>query len=213
MSSVAASGGYYIACQADKIVANSSTVTGSIGVIGLSLNFSKFFTQYGINTEIITKMGDHADFYTGSRLRSEYETNKIEEGIEDIYKIFKAKVISGRDDLSDIDKLDEIAMGRVWTGGKAQVHKLVDKIGGVNDAILLAAKEAGIEDLENISVVEYPRRDLAYEIKMGIEQGKSKLITEVIPPELYDYYIKSKTIYEISKSGDVMMIPHSIVIK
>ena len=110
MSDMAASGGYYIACQADKILANSSTITGSIGVIGMQLNLSKFWKRYGINTEIVVKEGEHADFYTSSRLRTEYEIEKIEESVNDIYHTFKSRVIAGRDGLNDIDELDNISM-------------------------------------------------------------------------------------------------------
>ena len=99
MSDVAASGGYYIACHADKIIANETTVTGSIGVIGLNFNTSSLLKKYGINKEVIAKEGEHADFYTTSRLRNEYETNKIEESINDSYSVFKSRVISGRDSL------------------------------------------------------------------------------------------------------------------
>ena len=69
-------------------------------------------------------------------------------------------MINGRDELDDINTLDDIAMGRVWTGGKGQNHKLVDEIGGINDAIVLTAKEAGITDIDNIHIIEYPKKEL-----------------------------------------------------
>ena len=82
MSSVAASGGYYIACQADSIIAYPSTITGSIGVIGLRLNFSELMERFGIHTDNI-KLGEHADFATGSRLATHKENEQIMESIQE----------------------------------------------------------------------------------------------------------------------------------
>jgi len=214
MSDVAASGGYYIACQADKIIANETTVTGSIGVIGLNFNTSPLFNKYGINKEVVVKEGEHADFFTTSRLRSEYETDMIEASIEDIYNIFKERVVAGRDSLTDIDKLDNIAMGRVWTGKDAKANSLVDEIGGIEDAILLAASEAGISDPENIKVIDYPKKDLSEDLKKGLfdlmySDYISKGIYGEIPKE-YQYLIDMK---KMSDSGPMTILPYSIEIK
>jgi len=215
MSDVAASGGYYIACEADKIMANESTITGSIGVIGLSLNMSKFWKQFGINTEIITKEGEHADFYTTSRLRTDYETKRIEDSINEIYNTFKKRVVDGRDGLEDINQLDNIAMGRVWTGNKAKQNLLIDKTGGINDAILLAAKDAGIDDIDNINIIEYPRRDIAEDIKSifnNVSTNKNILVNQ-LPEEIKDEYKHLVNINKMSKDGAIMMIPYKIEVK
>jgi len=215
MSDIAASGGYYLACQADKIMASESTITGSIGVIGLSLNMSKFWKQFGINTEIIVKEGEHSDFYTSSRLRSDYETKKIEDSINDIYNTFKQRVITGRDGLTDINELDNIAMGRIWSGNKAKENLLIDQTGGINDAILLAAKDAGIEDVDNINIIEYPRRDIAEDIKgilkdMSLNKG---ILIEQLPEEIKDEYNHLININKMTKDGAIMMMPYKIEIK
>ena len=214
MSDVAASGGYYIACQADKIIANETTVTGSIGVIGLNFNTSPLFSKYGINKEIVVKQGEHADFFTTSRLRSDYETEKIEESINDIYNVFKDRVIAGRDSLNDADELDNIAMGRVWTGQDAKANSLVDEIGGIEEAILLAASEAGISDTENIKVIEYPKKDLSENLKNELfnlmhRDYISKMISNEIPRE-YQHLMNMK---EISDSGPMAILPYTIEIK
>ena len=212
MSDVAASGGYYIACHADKIIANETTVTGSIGVIGLNFNTSPLLKKYGINKEVIAKEGEHADFYTTSRLRNEYETNKIEESINDSYSVFKSRVISGRDSLNSIDKLDDIAMGRIWSGSDAKSNFLVDEIGGISDAIVLAAKEAGIEDIENVNIIEYPKRELTENLKKELLNSSfslNKMFISEIPKE-YQFLID---INELSKEGTLMMLPYSIEIK
>ena len=215
MSDVAASGGYYIACEADEIMASESTVTGSIGVIGLSLNMSKFWKQFGINKELIVKEGEHADFYTTSRLRSEYETKKIEDSINEVYNTFKQRVVDGRDGLDDINQLDNIAMGRVWSGYKAKENLLIDQTGGINDAILLAAKNAGIEDLNNINIVEYPRRDIAQDIRNILEDVSisKTILSDNLPDEIKDEYNHLININEMSKDGAIMIMPYKIEIK
>ena len=212
MSDVAASGGYYIACNADKIIANDATVTGSIGVIGLNLNTSILWKNIGVNKEVVAKEGANADFYTTSRLRNEYETKKMEESINSIYQTFKNRVIDGRVGLTDIDKLDDIAMGRVWTGSKAQEHLLVDEIGGINDAIILAAEAAGIKDLDNINVIEYPKNDISENIK-SLSDLSTQLLLNSIPIEFTAEYSKLMQIQEISESGAMMVLPYSIEIK
>ena len=212
MSDVAASGGYYIACQADKIIANESTITGSIGVIGLSFNTSALFNKYGINKEVVVKEGAHADFYTTSRLRNEYETDKREASINDIYNIFKSRVTTGRDSLNDMDDLDNIAMGRVWTGKDAKDNYLIDEIGGIEDAIALAAKEAGISDIENIKIIEYPKKELKENLKnefLGNSNILSKMISSDIPQE-YQYLMD---INKMSQSGAITILPYTIEIK
>ena len=211
MSDVAASGGYYIACNADKIIADESTITGSIGVIGLSLNTSKFWRQFGINKEMVVKEGEHADFYTTSRLRTSYETNKIEEEIKDIYNTFKKRVVDGRDGLNDINKLDDIAMGRVWTGNKAKKYNLIDEVGGLNDAIILAAKEAKIEDINNINIIEYPKKDIASKIK-SISKKENNLLLNTIPSDILDEYIEITNLIGMSKTGPIMIMPVKIEI-
>ena len=212
MSDIAASGGYYIACQADKIIANESTITGSIGVIGLNLNMSKFWSQYGINKEVVAQEGEHADFYTTSRLRNEYEWDKMEKSIEDIYNIFKTRVINGRDELNDINELDDIAMGRIWTGNDAKKYLLVDEIGGINDAILLAAKEAGISDTDNINIVEYPKKEIPENIKKEFLTS-TNLLLNTLPSEVRKEYQNILDINKMSQSGAITILPYSIEIK
>ena len=155
MSDVAASGGYYIACQADSIIADETTITGSIGVIYGRLNFSKLLERIGINSENIQN-GQNADFASSSRLFTDEEKEKLYESIIDVYNIFKQRVVDGRDNLDDIEALDEVALGRVWTGSKALEKGLVDKIGGLHDAINVAKNASNINTEDDVEIVEYP---------------------------------------------------------
>ena len=160
MSGVAASGGYYIACQADTIVAHPATITGSIGVIGLRFNISKLLNKIGIRSDII-KNGEHSDFADGSRLVSDDERKRIQASINDIYEKFKDRVIAGRDDIPEDANLDNVALGRVFTGQRAKDGisiPLVDVVGNFHDAIELTKAAAGLEG-EEVEIVEYPMSD------------------------------------------------------
>ena len=153
MSDVAASGGYYIACEADSIIAYPSTITGSIGVIGLRLNFSQLKERFGLHSENIL-YGKHADFASGNRLATKEESDMILASINDTYIRFKERVVAGREKLTDVDALDSLALGRVWTGSDAKTYGLIDELGGYYAAIELAKAAAGIEG--DVDIVELP---------------------------------------------------------
>ncbi|MDD4223595.1 MAG: signal peptide peptidase SppA [Candidatus Cloacimonetes bacterium] len=133
MSGVAGSGGYYIACGADRIVADPATITGSIGVIGLSLRFPRLYDKIGVNWSTVTK-GANADFGATHRASSAEEDSRMTRYIEAIYEDFVSKVDAGRDKL-DYDAVHAIAQGRVWTGEQALANGLIDALGGLDTAI------------------------------------------------------------------------------
>lgn len=151
MGDVAASGGYYIACAADKIIAMPNTITGSIGVFGMIPNMQKFFNnKLGITFDGV-KTNRYADMMTVSRAMKDDELAIIEESVEDIYDDFIDKVAKGRD-MSPL-KVEDAARGRVWTGTDALAIGLVDELGGLEYAIESAAELAGLEDYK---VKKYP---------------------------------------------------------
>ena len=143
------------------------------------------------------------------------ERKRIEDSINEIYNTFKKKVIDGRKGLDDINELDNIAMGRVWTGNKAKENLLVDKTGGINDAILLAAKDAGIDDLNNINIVEYPKKDIAENIRSIINEvsADKNILINQLPKEIKDEYDHLININKMSKDGAIMIAPYKIEIK
>jgi len=155
MSDAAASGGYYISCHADKIVASKTTLTGSIGVYWMRINFSQLLKRIGLHTDNIKK-GEKADFGSSKHLLTDEERAEAFNNIMEMYQTFKQRVIDGRDNLDDINILDDIALGRVWTGDKAHMHGLVDVIGGLHDAIDIAKESAGISSDEDIDIIELP---------------------------------------------------------
>ena len=132
MAGVAASGGYYIAANADRIIANPATLTGSIGVIGLAFNASEMFRKIKVNWSTV-KMGEHSDLGSLSRPWTEDEKQIMIDLIEYTYDDFVAKVAAGRKDLS-VAQVNAIAQGRVWTGAQGKVNGLVDDLGGLDVA-------------------------------------------------------------------------------
>ncbi len=212
MSDVAASGGYYIACQADTIVAHDATVTGSIGVIGLRLNFSKLMNKWGLTSDLI-KRGEFSDFGSGNRLISNEEREKIQASINDVYSKFKDRVIKGRDDFPETGDLDDVAMGRVFTGMRAHNDisiPLVDVKGGLQTAINLAKSAAGLEGKE-IEIVEYPQNEDNF-MKFAAKIGSTNYLN--LLPEQLSQELEVLNLIPILLDNEIqMLLPYSFIIK
>lgn len=158
MGNVAASGGYYISCYADTILAEPNTITGSIGVFGLVPNMQGFFNKHiGITFDNV-KTGKFSDL--GSLTKPINEEGKviIQHGVDTIYYKFKKRVSEGRG--MTMEAVDEVAQGRVWTGLQAKEIGLVDVIGGMDEAIAIAAYKAGLKEYRT---KEYPEEEDPFE--------------------------------------------------
>jgi protease IV len=154
MGDVAASGGYWISTYSNKIFAESNTITGSIGVIGINFNYQKLANNNGLTWDVI-KTSKLADSSTIARPRTPKELAISQQMVNDIYDDFLNKVSESRK--LPKEKVNEIAQGRVWSGLDAKKVGLVDDIGGLNDAIAYAAKTAKLDkdwELEEYPVVE-----------------------------------------------------------
>ncbi len=152
MGNVAASGGYYIACAADTIVANPNTITGSIGVFGLMFNAQKLFNnKLGITLNTI-KTAEYADIGSQFRKMTPAEEEIIRQQIVEVYKTFVGHVSEARN--MSFDEVDKIGEGRVWTGIDAKEIGLVDVFGGLTEAIKIAAEKAHVDDYR---IVELPK--------------------------------------------------------
>lgn len=154
MGDYAASGGYFISCVADSIFSQPNTLTGSIGVFSMYFNAQQLFqNKLGITFDRV-KTGPSSDFGTPSRPMTDYERNIAQSGVDSIYMLFKNKVATGRK-LSP-ETVDSIAQGRIWSGQKALSLNLVDRLGGLQDAIDCAARMAKLKDyyLREVPVVE-----------------------------------------------------------
>ncbi len=184
MGDVAASGGYYISCAADIIVAQPNTITGSIGVFGLLPNAQKFFSdKLGITFDT-ANTNKHADLGTPFRPVSPEEGRVIQESVEDIYNAFIGKVADGRKKKSQ--EIDSIGQGRVWSGTDAKRIGLVDTLGGIGTAIKIAARMA---KTENYRIIELPRQKDFWEalVKDITEDSETRILKKELGLN-YVYY-------------------------
>lgn len=153
MSDVAASGGYYLAMACDKIVATPTTITGSIGVFGLFVHAEELLeNRLGVNSDR-EKIGRYADIGSFSKAMSQDEKNIIQQEIDHIYKQFLTKAAKGRN--MSVEQIAQHAGGRVWSGSDALEVGLVDTLGGMDDAIVLAAQLAKIKK-GTYKIVQFP---------------------------------------------------------
>lgn len=208
MGNYAASGGYYIACNADKIYAENNTITGSIGVFGILPNFSPLANKLGINTEQVKTHENAANYSPFVPIDEKFKAFTLE-SVEHIYKTFVTHVAEGRK--MTFAQVDAIAQGRVWTGTQALKIGLVDKIGGLDDAIAEAAK---IAKIKSYSTQNYPEYEKNFDdILSGLPLAKSKeaFIKEEIGEENYLLIEQVKKLQK--QKGVQAMIPFGINIK
>lgn len=208
MGDLAASGGYYIACQADSIFALPNTITGSIGVFGMMFNTQAFFNQKLGVTFDEEKNAPYADFPNMNRPMTEQEKKFIQNSVDTIYMTFKSRVAAGRK--MDIAYVDSIGQGRVWTGTAGLRNGLVDAIGGLDRAIRSAAAIAGLEDYKTVT---YPAVEDKMEKFMRMFGGSAvdeKVLAErLLEKELgkeYRWFRMLKTMQE-NQNHTWMMMP------
>lgn len=155
MGDVAGSGGYYISCGADAIVAQPSTITASIGVLALIPDVGGLYKKIGFNIDTL-KRGKHADFLSSDRPMADWERVTLEDFVQVVYDRFVNLVAEGRG--MTYDQVHEIAQGRVWTGVSAKEIGLVDEVGSLETAIDMAKEKAGIPEDEEVGFVHYPKK-------------------------------------------------------
>jgi protease-4 len=154
MASVAASGGYYIAAPADYVLANATTITGSIGVLGGKVVLDGTFNLVGLNTERIAVGGEYATAFSSQVEWTETQRAAYRDQMANIYEDFTQRVADGRD--LPLERVLEIARGRVWTGAQAIDIGLVDEIGGFRAAVEAAKELAGIEPESGVQLRRFP---------------------------------------------------------
>ena len=187
MADYAASGGYYISCMADTIFAQSNTLTGSIGVFGIIPSVQKTLKdKVGVSFDTV-KTGKYAAAFTPFFDISDEEGKIIQEGVNLFYERFLQRVADGRK--MSKEQVNEIAQGRVWTGAKATTIGLVDKIGGLNEAIACAANMSG---LTKYRTTEYPRTKDKYqkliEQLTGEDNDKDLISRSLLKQQLGEYF-------------------------
>lgn len=176
MGGSAASGGYYLACAADTIVANPGTLTGSIGVIMQFINMKGLYDKVGLEHQVI-KSGQFKD--TGSMFRDFTEEDKeiLQATVDDVYNQFVDAIFKSRQEHLTRDEIVQLADGRIFSGQQAQEHKLVDQLGNLQDAIKIAGQLGNIEGTPKI--IRKQRKSSLLEQLIGIEHNSH--LDDILP--------------------------------
>lgn len=207
MGNYAASGGYYIACNANKIFAENNTITGSIGVFGVLPNFTQLATKIGIHTEQVKTNENAAEYSPFLPMNEKFKAVTLE-SVEHIYKTFVSHVAAGRK--MTFAQVDSIAQGRVWSGEQALKVGLVDKIGGLDDALKEAAKLAKIKDYNTQNFPEFEKDINDILEHFPFAKSKESFIKEELGEETYRIMEQIKKIQ--SQKGIQAMMPYEIKI-
>jgi protease-4 len=205
MGNYAASGGYYIACNANTIFAENNTITGSIGVFGVLPNFTPLATKIGIHTEQVETHENAANYSPFVPLDEKFKAVTLE-SVEHIYKTFVSHVAQGRK--MTFAQVDAIAQGRVWSGSEALKKGLVDKIGGLDDAIQEAARIAKTKNYSTQNYPEYEKNLNDLLESLPFSNSKSDFIKEEIGEENYKIMEQIKRLQ--SQKGVQAMMPFEI---
>ncbi len=207
MSDLAASGGYYIAAPAHRIVAQPSTLTGSIGVFGGKLNIGGLFNKAGVNIETVTR-GAHAGMMSPYRDFTAEELQRYQQQVDAWYRLFVGRVVEGRG--MSFAEVDSVGQGRVWTGLDAWERGLVDSLGGLETALAIARESAGLEPGGPIEVLPRVQRhwyEDAFEAMLDQEQAVS--IPEMMSPIVSAWFTAARL-----QSGLVLaLMPFSVEIR
>jgi protease-4 len=214
MGDVAGSGGYYIAMGADKIVAAPGTITGSIGVVGGKLAIRGLYDKVGISTETIER-GKNSGLFSSSGRFTDSQRAVVTEMMEDIYRQFTTKAAAGRK--MPIEKLRELAGGRIFTGTQAKENGLVDELGTLHDAIAEAKKLAGLDADADVRIEVLPEPtnfleslfgDLDKEEEVRIGRG-----LESLAPELLQIARKAYRLREVFDQPAALVMPFELDIR
>ncbi len=207
MGDVAASGGYYISCAADRIFAQPNTITGSIGVFGMIPNAQKALSEkLGITIDTVNT-NKHSDVGTILRGATPAEYEYIQQSVEHIYDVFITKVATGRKTTKN--NIDSIGQGRVWSGADAIKINLVDELGGINDAISYAAKQAKVSDYK---LLELPKQKDPLQELLG--NTKEEMETRSMKSNLGETYLYVKQIKNVLQlKGVQARLPYEMIIE
>lgn len=209
MSDLAASGGYYIAMGASAIVAQPGTITGSIGIFTGKFVTDGLYDKVGVSTDQV-KRGAFADMYTSSRKFTEQERAKIQDELQDAYAVFIGKVADGRG--LDVETVDKIARGRVWTGSAAKELGLVDELGGLDKAIEVAKDKANVTGTPGIVVL--PRKRTFWE-QLGDSGGmvQAPAATVEMPRPVDEMLEGAEMLSRFEEGRPMMLLPVRIRIR
>ena len=176
MSDVAASGGYWIAMSANKIVAEPNTITASIGVLGGKLNVSGLYNMLGLSTDFVAT-SDNATIFSAQQNFTPSQRDSFQKMLQETYARFTQGVADGRK--MKVEDVDKIGKGRIWSGSQAKDRGLVDELGGLDRAITIAKQLSGIPADRAVRIVRFPEEKTFFEILMEKHQEDSAQWTSV----------------------------------
>ena len=176
MSDVAASGGYWIAMSANKIVAEPNTITASIGVLGGKLNVSGLYNMLGLSTDFVAT-SDNATIFSAQQNFTPSQRDSFQKMLQETYARFTQGVADGRK--MKVEDVDKIGKGRIWSGSQARDRGLVDELGGLDRAITIAKQLSGIPADRAVRIVRFPEEKTFFEILMEKHQEDSAQWTSV----------------------------------
>jgi protease-4 len=213
MGSVAASGGYYIAVGGSHIFADASTITGSIGVIGMLPNLEGMRDKWGVSFHTVTQ-SNRANILSGKKMTAQ-DQSYMQSTVEDVYRTFKSRVAAGRK--ISMDKIEQLAQGRIYTGQQAKENGLIDEIGDLKEAFQYAKKVAGLDPnkLYPIHRYEPPRLSAAEcfsslsKLRRCFRKHGSSLrsaIAEVVFDTKLDHVRTLRQVNDVAKRGGVMAV-------
>lgn len=189
MGSTAASGGYWIAANADQIFASDTTITGSIGVVGGKFVFGDLFDKIGVNWQSV-KWGENSEMWSMSETFDESAAERINNMLDNVYRNFLERVAKGRN--MSVEDVDKIARGRVWSGKSAAEVGLVDQLGGLLDAVNYIAQLRGGKDFHDVNIQIFPKPKTTLEqfiallsgeeVKIGSQPNVQSVLLETLQP-------------------------------
>lgn len=212
MGDTAASGGYYISMGADRIFAEPGTITGSIGVVGGKIALEKFLAKFGITTSVVTRGKNSGVSETSMMALSDTERASLQKLMNDIYAQFTSKAAAGRK--MDVEKLEKLARGRIYTGSQAKELGLVDEIGTLDDAIAYAKKAAGLDPSKKLERLSLPRSISPLEQLLGPLDTETRTssvplrqLWQQLPPAVQQSLQGWNALQVLSREPAVMVMP------
>jgi protease-4 len=219
MSDVAASGGYWIAMGADRVVADPATITGSIGIYGGKYVTRGLESLVGMNSVPIER-GANAGINSTLQRFTDVQRARIQTQLHSVYALFLEKAAEGRG-FDSVDDVDAHARGRVWTGRQALEHGLVDELGGLREAIRAASKLAHVRDGEPVSIHEYPRSPSLWEqiAESGLastaarvaETRLARRLVDELPGEAARLLRDAPAMKQVQREGLLAYMPYRIL--
>lgn len=209
MSDLAASGGYFISMNGEKIIAYPNTLTGSIGVIAGRLNLKGFYDKIGISKDTLTR-GKNAAMDSESRPLDESARAKLRSSIEATYRGFLKRVADGRH--RKTEEIEPLAQGRVWAGAQAKQNGLVDELGGLTRAVELVKEKAKIDAKENVTLIAYPARRSLFDVLMSRnEEGNS--VEAIAQSQIESQLFGRLPVRSLAEGGLMKLMPYSIDVR